>query len=51
MNQERIEKALDLLQEIAEGKGPYSHDPLTHCENCLENMKKLAEEALELLML
>lgn len=35
------------LQEISEGRGRYSLDPLTHCGNTVDDMKKLALDALE----
>jgi len=36
----------EALGKIAEGKGRYSRDPLTHCSNTVEDMKALAVEAL-----
>lgn len=42
-----IQKIRELLEEIAEGKGPYSRDHLQHAGNCIEAMKKCAREALE----
>lgn len=46
---DKREQLKKLLEEITEGKGPYSRDPLEHAENCIENMKKLAREALQVL--
>jgi hypothetical protein len=34
------------LEEIAEGSGAFSRDPLTHAANCIDNMKALARAAL-----
>ena len=45
MSREQI--AIEALKEIAEGKGRYSLDPLTHASNTIEDMKKLATDALE----
>ena len=36
----------EALQEIAEGKGRYSMDKLTHAENTIDAMKELATKAL-----
>ena len=36
----------EALKEISEGKGRFSRDPLTHAENCIEDMKNLALKAL-----
>lgn len=37
---------LEALQQIAEGKGRFSRDPLTHASNTVEDMKALAEAAI-----
>ena len=37
---------LAALQEVAEGAGRYSKDPLTHAENCIEDMKAIARSAI-----
>ncbi len=37
------------LKEIAKGEGEFSRDPITHAINTIENMKRLAKEALEIL--
>lgn len=37
---------LAALEEIAKGAGPYSRDPLTHAENCIDSMKALAAAAI-----
>jgi hypothetical protein len=34
------------LEEIAEGSGAFSRDPLTHAANCIDNMKSIARAAL-----
>lgn len=39
----RFEKA---LQEIAKGAGPFNRDPYKHAQNCIENMKGIAADAL-----
>ena len=39
-------KMYEALQKIAEGKGAYSMDRLTHAENTIEDMKTLAQEVL-----
>ena len=36
----------EALQGIAEGKGAYSRDPLTHCSNTVDNMKGIARDTL-----
>jgi len=35
------------LKEIAKGEGAFSLDPLTHASNTIDNMKEIAEKALE----
>ena len=42
-----VERMRNALQEIAKGEGRYSRDPITHADNCIEDMKKLAADALE----
>lgn len=34
------------LEEISRGEGRYSRDPLEHADNCIENMKAIANAAL-----
>lgn len=34
------------FEDIAKGAGPYSRDPLTHADNCVESMKHSANYAL-----
>lgn len=34
------------LAEIAEGRGAFSRDPLTHAENTIDSMKEIARAAL-----
>ena len=36
----------DALREIEKGEGAYSRDPLTHAENCIESMRRIARNAL-----
>lgn len=43
---EAVRVAREALAEIREGKGAFSRDPLTHCENCVEKAKHDAEHAL-----
>jgi len=43
------EKIKLIFKEIARGEGGYSRDHLTHAGNCIENMKKLANEGLTVL--
>lgn len=38
---------LAALQEIVQGKGAFSRDPLTHASNTIDNMKALARAAIE----
>lgn len=38
-----LEKA---LEEIAKGEGEFNRDPLVHASNCIDNMKKIARDAL-----
>jgi len=37
---------LEALKEISRGAGPFSRDPLTHADNCIDAMKALALEAI-----
>ena len=34
------------LEEILEGKGAFSRDPLTHASNTIDDMKEIARKAL-----
>ena len=43
---EAVKLMRQALKEIAEGKGAYSLDHLTHAENTIRDMKELATEAL-----
>jgi hypothetical protein len=43
---EKSELLRAALQEIAEGRGTYSRDPLTHASNTIDEMKALALSAL-----
>jgi len=45
----QLGEAKNALTEISEGKGRFSLDHLTHAGNCIEDMKKLAVDALEAL--
>jgi predicted nucleic acid-binding Zn-ribbon protein len=44
---DRIEELKSALSEIAEGRGPFSRDPLEHADNCIEDMKRIATEAID----
>ena len=44
-----LKQVAEKLVEITEGKGRYNLDPLIHASNTIEDMKKLATEALDLL--
>ena len=46
---EICERVKIILEEIEKGEGAYSRDVLQHAENTIENMKKLAREALNLI--
>lgn len=37
---------LEALKEISKGDGEFDRDPLTHAQNCIENMKRIAKEAI-----
>jgi hypothetical protein len=37
---------LEALRQVAEGKGRFSRDPLTHADNTIEDMKALAIAAI-----
>lgn len=41
---QRFRKA---LEEIAQAQGPFNRDRLTHAENTIEAMQKIAKEALD----
>lgn len=40
---------IEALKEITKREGPYSRDNLTHAENVIDNMTKIAEKALALI--
>lgn len=42
----KIEILKQALVEITKGEGAYSKDPLKHAENCINNMIKIATDAL-----
>ena len=44
---ELLDMAVTAFEQIAEGKGAYSRDPLEHCANTVEEAKRLATVALE----
>jgi len=46
MSKENLIKAEKLLKEVIEAKGAFSRDVLTHAENIIKNMQKLAKSAL-----
>jgi hypothetical protein len=37
---------LEALEEIARREGAYSRDPLTHAENTIDNMERIARDAI-----
>jgi hypothetical protein len=41
-----IKRLRETLQEISQGYGRYSMDPLTHASNTIDDMKQLAIDAL-----
>ena len=41
-----VSELLEALEDIAKGEGRYSHDHLTHAENCIEDMKAIAVKAI-----
>ena len=43
----RIEEQRSYLALIAEGRGRFSQDHMTHANNTIEDIKKLAQEALD----
>lgn len=45
-DREKVAMLVEALLEIAKGQGPFSRDPLTHCGNTVEAMKKLAQNAI-----
>jgi len=47
---DNIAEVKRILEEITEGKGAYSLDPVNHAANCIESMKQLAQDALDLLV-
>ncbi len=50
LERERLEAkpkaVVEALEQIAEGAGPFSRDPLEHASNCIEAMKATALAAL-----
>lgn len=44
---EKLKIAIEALEEIMKKEGSYSRDPLIHAENTIENMARIAEEALK----
>ncbi len=42
-----IEKLLTAMEEITQRKGAYSRDPLTHAENTIDSMERIARAAIE----
>ena len=41
-----IERLREALSEISKGQGAFSRDPLTFAKNCIEDMTKIAHDAL-----
>jgi len=48
MEKEAKKQFKDILEEIKEGKGAYSTDQLTHANNTIKDMRRLAEKALKI---
>jgi hypothetical protein len=42
----REAKLREALEQIGEGAGPFSRDPLEHAANCIKAMKRIARDAL-----
>ena len=42
----KVADLLEALEEIAEGKGAYSLDKLTHAKNVIENLTTIAKQAM-----
>jgi hypothetical protein len=40
------DELLEALETISRGEGRFSRDPLTHADNCVEDMKAIATKAL-----
>ena len=45
----KLEKVIDLLTEVAEKRGAYSQDQLTHAVNVVENASERAKESIGIL--
>lgn len=45
--QSRLAIASDALTTISNGEGRYSRDPLEHASNTIDDMKKIAVDALD----
>ena len=43
---EEVERLKAAMTEIAKGDGAFNRDRLTHADNCIENMKSIADAAL-----
>lgn len=41
-----VERLREALVEISKGAGPFSRDPLTFAQNCIDSMKQTAQDAL-----
>ena len=44
---DRLDVAKKALKQIAKGEGRFSRDPLKHAENTIDDMKELADGALD----
>jgi len=42
-----IARLREALEEIRAGKGAYNQDPLKHCTNTVEDIKRIADKALK----
>ena len=45
MSDERSDDLITALKKIEEGRGAFSRDPLTHCENTVEDTRSIARDA------
>lgn len=48
-DKEKLAEVKEILIEISEGRGVFSMEPLEHCSNTVDSMKKLAEKALKII--
>jgi hypothetical protein len=43
----KLEIAIEALKQLQEPRGAYSRDRLTHAENTIANVQKIAKDALQ----